>query len=890
MIKLQGINKRYKETIIKDANLVLPSSGLVVLKGESGTGKTTLLSIIGQLNRDYQGDIIIDDISMKKLKDIDLDLFVFNNIGFVFQNFSLIEEISVRENILIKNRKNTKDLNSIIKALNLTTIIDQKCALLSGGEKQRVAIARALASEAKILLCDEPTSSLDQQNKIMLLKLLKELSKKLLILIVTHEEELFVTDATLLISIENHRLKLNYRKPLDLTNMIIKSKNKNSLPFKIRKKLFITSIKNQQIKYYFSFFCLLLCFVVMGFSDMINYSMQETINQQFNGLSEANYAIINRNVSVDQDPPKISANRYLIDEIRNDFTNISKIGTYYLNEISSFFVDQNDLFLIDGQKEVLLTDGVDAINEFELITELDSLDLKDDEIILGITEQEKSLIESTLNLNVQSFETLNDIIKKNNLYACLKVKNNSWHYDDQNLFLIKELVPCDRLQIFHSNPFFNELVFENMMQLPTSLDLARKEIYPWTLKKTYYIEPTPNSSFAFFEDFFKNDKYQNYLLNPYFVKERVRFFVTIENFTKEDVLKAIKKLESFDYANSYQFSIMDFYSYLTPFSLSGFNRSFYISSNYKSLIDLIDQRSVENLNVGLQHYENVLNGHIGNIYESDFFNFHNQNIKTLIGNKAKKLNEIVISKGCATKLFKNVNVNELIGHKLYVAYQDNSLVVEDKIKNHFVESELTIVGISDEEELFIAHEPLWLLAYPLIKYLYDPYRLVISGLFVQIDDSSNAVGILDRLKEEFPNYTISNGMVGVKKSIDDLSLFIKYLVAIFKVLFIVSTIVLVIYESKDAFEKQKRNIAILRSLGFSKNSISGLITFPLCICIVLAYLIVNVISAFITKSTNLFKILSVNYQIFLFAAFLMTIFEILSRNKVKKLVILDAIS
>ncbi len=890
MIKLQRINKRYKETIIKDGNLVLPSSGLVVLKGESGTGKTTLLSIIGQLNRDYQGDIIIDGISMKKIKDIDLDLFVFNNIGFVFQNYSLIEEISVRQNILIKNRKNTKDLNSIIEDLNLTTIINQKCALLSGGEKQRVAIARALASGAKIILCDEPTSSLDQENKIMLLKLLKELSKRLLILIVTHEEELFTTDATLLISIENHHLKANYRKPLDLTNMIIKTKNKNFLPFNIQKKLFIALIKKQKIKYYFSFFCFLLCFVVIGFSNMINYSMQETINQQFNGMSEANYAIMNRDISVDQDPSRISANRYLIDEIRNDFQNISRIGTYYLTEISSFFVDQNDLFLIDGQKEFLLTDGVDAINEFELITELDTLDLKDDEIILGITEQEKSLIESKLDLNAQSFEKLNDVIKKNYLYACLKVKNNSWHYDDQNLFLIKELVPCDRLKIFHSNPFFNELVFENMMQLPSSLDLARKEIYPWTLKKTYYIEPTSNSSFAFFEDFFINDKYQNYLLNPYFFKDKVRFFVTIENFYKGNILKAIKKLNSFDYVNSYQFSIMDFYSYLTPFSLSGFNRSFYISSNYESFKDLIDQRSVEDLNVDLQHYENVFNGHIGNVYENDFFNFRNQNIKTLIGDKAKKLDEIVISKGCATKLFKNKNVNELIGHKLYVAYQDSSLIVEDKIKNHFVESELTIVGISDEEESFIAHEPLWLLAYPLIKYLHDPYKLVISDLFVQIDASSNVIKILDRLKEEFPNYAISNGMIGVKKSIDDLSLFIKYLVAIFKVLFIASTIVLVIYESKDAFEKQKRNIAIFRSLGFSKNSISGLLTFPLCICIVLAYLIVNVIYAFVTKSTNLFKILCVNYQIFLFAVFLMIIFEILSRNKIKKLVILDAIS
>ena len=185
MLELINIKKKYnKVTVLNNISLKFPDHGLVSIVGESGSGKSTLLNIIGLLERSDEGSILIDGRNTKELKNKDIDNIHKNYISFIFQQYNLIENMSVIDNITITN--DNKDIYSIINMLKIRHLLTKKVSKLSGGEKQRVALARALSFNPKILLADEPTGALDSKNRNIVMELLKSISNDILVIMVTH--------------------------------------------------------------------------------------------------------------------------------------------------------------------------------------------------------------------------------------------------------------------------------------------------------------------------------------------------------------------------------------------------------------------------------------------------------------------------------------------------------------------------------------------------------------------------------------------------------------------------------------------------------------------------------------------------------------------------------
>ena len=193
LVKEYGKNDSYQK-VIDNISITFKSGEFICLLGESGSGKTTLLNILGGLDSNYKGSINIDDIN---LKYIDIDKYRSENIGFIFQNFNLINNISIIDNILLpidkykishKEKKN-RAIN-LLKKLNIYNIRNKKIIDLSGGQKQRVAIARALINNPSIILADEPTGALDEKNSESVLEILKEINLEgKLVIVVTHSEK-----------------------------------------------------------------------------------------------------------------------------------------------------------------------------------------------------------------------------------------------------------------------------------------------------------------------------------------------------------------------------------------------------------------------------------------------------------------------------------------------------------------------------------------------------------------------------------------------------------------------------------------------------------------------------------------------------------------------------
>ena len=202
MLKLENITKDYisgdsKVQALKGISIEFRKSEFVSILGQSGCGKTTLLNIIGGLDRYTKGDLIINGKSTKEFKDKDWDAYRNYSVGFVFQNYNLIPHQTILSNVELAltisgvSRKERKE--RAIKALEdvgLKEQIHKKPNQLSGGQMQRVAIARALVNNPDIILADEPTGALDTKTSVQIMEILKEISKDKLIIMVTHNPEL----------------------------------------------------------------------------------------------------------------------------------------------------------------------------------------------------------------------------------------------------------------------------------------------------------------------------------------------------------------------------------------------------------------------------------------------------------------------------------------------------------------------------------------------------------------------------------------------------------------------------------------------------------------------------------------------------------------------------
>lgn len=194
MIRLEKVDKFYDQAhILKDITLGIGKGEFVSITGSSGSGKSTLLNLIGGMDRPDKGRIIVDEDAISSFTDEDLTLYRRRKIGFIFQFFNLLPNISVFENIrmplLLNNTDDKERVGSFIRRVGLQGKEGSFPFELSGGQQQRVAIARALVHDPEIILADEPTGSLDSQTGEEILELINELSSesRKTVVLVTHE-------------------------------------------------------------------------------------------------------------------------------------------------------------------------------------------------------------------------------------------------------------------------------------------------------------------------------------------------------------------------------------------------------------------------------------------------------------------------------------------------------------------------------------------------------------------------------------------------------------------------------------------------------------------------------------------------------------------------------
>lgn len=211
MIELKNITKTYKNGVkaLDNVNLKFTKKELIFITGESGNGKSTLLNIIGCLDRFSSGELFVNGLNIESLDQKSIADIRNSYFSFVFQEFYLDDNLSVRDNIMIpleKSGKRDLDEFSLAQELGISNLFDRKTNELSGGEKQRIQIMRALLKSPQVLLADEPTGNLDENIKNEIYKIFKNISKNHLVIIVSHDLEAAKTYADRIINIKNGKI------------------------------------------------------------------------------------------------------------------------------------------------------------------------------------------------------------------------------------------------------------------------------------------------------------------------------------------------------------------------------------------------------------------------------------------------------------------------------------------------------------------------------------------------------------------------------------------------------------------------------------------------------------------------------------------------------------
>lgn len=854
MIKVSKITKIFgKRHIFSDFSNEFPDKGFVCLVGSSGSGKSTLLNMISGVDNNYDGTITIDGTNLKLLSESEKLDFRLLNIGYVFQNFNLLNLDTVFNNVMLpletayvsKPFILKKRVHDAIKLVDLEHLEKQRVNKLSGGEKQRVAIARALINDPKVILCDEPTGALDEKNSEKIFTLLKEVSQRTLVIVATHDIEGVKKIADQIIEIKDGQVSVKkYRRKKtkeSSATLIGKGKNKVKpvVPFSFKTRYAFQKIKAKKVRSVIMNLMLSLALTGIGLSLIITNSVSKKVEDAFKAILNGNHLVISsKNENENCFSTTYSTPYKKVNEIYTKYQYLlDGVGVNYLVNFEDFFKDDNEFF-IDGKNKRVLMDSLSArnINDFKWIDpyesniyypfEYDLLD--DDQVILGLSYED--MVNLCFKLQIQrSYSSLGHYIYENGLNLSLNVRNDYWQYDDEQLLSIVAVCESSRTCIYHTNQLWNEIVFEEMMRIPSDDDEIHE--FPWEMYKIYYFKTKEDPSIflnsTLYDEYLFDYVFErtNYLYNPAIcnansVCEENRLYVYsadkkgISGEILNDFLKG-----NIDFKNFYFTSDFGYASYASNL-FSGFSRNVFVSLDE----DLIDQAT--DADVQLKDKSgvaiNVPDGVVQGNYllsMNDGLRFSTNMEKLISGRKPVSNNEIVVSKGLASKLDKN---GDCLGKYIEISGEiEEHYVSETEIDKVYNRSKALIVGVVNESKNYIYHDQNWTISFFRDKLGVSSFYLIPKSIVLEFQSQDEANSALKILEQTIVGYKITNPIEELKTNINTTLDYANTILKVFSVLAAVISILLLGTTMMLNIIESENDIKLMTFLGIKRSNINS---------------------------------------------------------------------
>ena len=871
MIKLTKITKIYgKRSIFSDFSFEFPDKGLVCIVGSSGSGKSTLLNMISGVDNSFDGLINIDGVELKKMLPGKIANYRISNIGYVFQNFSLLNLDTAFNNVLLPletsfraktfiHRKRVMDALSLV---GLKELAKQRINKMSGGEKQRVAIARAIINDPKVVLCDEPTGALDEKNAEEIFKLLKIVSQSTLVIIATHDLEsikgladivLEIKDGT--VDVKRHRAK----KIKNTTNLIGKGKPRKyphvPLLFKIRYAF--QKIKAKKFRSLIMNLMLSLSLTGIGLSLIITNSVTTKVEDAFKAILNGNYVIVSsKNENENTFTATYSTPFATVYSIYNKYQYLlDGIGVNYLVNFEDFFKDNNEFYVEAVHKRIPITSlSARNINDFKWIDDtegrifypFDYELLDDDQVILGLSYED--MVNLCFNLQIQrDFTSLGHYIYEKGLQLTLEVRNDYWQYDDEQLYTVTAVCESSSTCIYHTNLLWNEVVFEDMMRLPYDDDETHE--FPWEIYKIYYLKtkgrPSTFLNSALYDDYLYDYVFErtNFRYNPALCRtnevcdeNRLYVYSVDKKGIYGSIVDEYKTLNSsFD---SYYFTSDFGYASYASNLFSGFSKNLFVSME-ETLIDQAidaDTEVTNETNIALNLPDGVVQGNYL-ISLNNGLRFSSNFSKLIAGRKPTNSNEIVVSKGLGESLSKN---GQYLGKYMEIAGEiEENYDQNGQVFKTYNRTKLLIVGVVDETKNYVYQNSNWTIEFFRDKIGVSGFYLIPKGLVLEFNSQGEAEQAMDDLKSIISGYKIESPMEELKSNINTTLDYANTILKVFSLLASIISVLLLGTIMMLTIIESENDIRLFSLLGVKKSDINS--------CFVVQSVVQGMISFFVSS-------------------------------------------
>lgn len=560
MLELNGIRKTYvtgttSVEALKGIDLKFRDSEFVSILGQSGCGKTTLLNLIGGLDKYTSGDLKINGRSTKDFKDRDWDAYRNNSIGFVFQSYNLIPHQTVLSNVElaltlsgVSKAERRQRATEALEKVGLKEQIHKKPNQMSGGQMQRVAIARALVNDPDILLADEPTGALDTQTSIQIMDLLKEISKDRLIIMVTHNPELATQYSTRIIRLldgtitddsnpyngedDNIATKTDEDSLTDKKSGKIKKK-KTSMSFFTALSLSLNNLMTKKTRTILTAFAgsigiigiALILSISNGIQNYIDRMQRDTLSSYPIQLQKESVDVSsmienmmgNKDKNVDHDKDKIYSNNIMTDMVNSmvaevNSNNLKAFKSYLENHKSDVDGYISDIqYSYDVPLYIYSTDtsdGVTQLNPSSVMENMYGMSVSGDGMMSA--GMQNTSVWSRLFDNRQMLDEQYDLIAgswADNYNEVMLVVDENNEIDDYTLYSLGFKDPAEVKKIFKNvmagNSYETE---ETQYTYDEVLDKKFKLVLPTELYRY-------NDTFGIWEDASHDDEYMTTVVN-----------------------------------------------------------------------------------------------------------------------------------------------------------------------------------------------------------------------------------------------------------------------------------------------------------------------------------------------------------------------------------------
>ena len=555
LYRLINVSKSYANKLNKDAfsltniNLSIPNKGMVFIKGKSGSGKSTLLNIISLLEKVDKGKIIFNGEDITKLKNKEKEKYLKEDISIIFQHYNLFLNLTSYQNVKLSyslsSNKEKDIIDKLFKRFDIEYLKNKKVNQLSGGEKQRVAIIRALTKSPKAILCDEPTGALDTFNSKITMDILKDISKDILVIVVSHNEEIIKEYADEIISIKDGKVvDINIINKVDnFYSPIKKTKNKKAKSNYVN--LFVRNhLKENVLKNF-----LMIISSVIGFSFLLlsvgfdNGAKVSTKKYQNQNLSAFTSIVQNKEYETSDDS--------LLSLVK--LSRPSEEDLFYIdNYIKDYSIDYNYSFLFPNY--------ISLYKDNELVDLVEFVPINDESIL--------SLDKEMVKIGVPSFnDNLSNVIVNYEFYKKYNIDNFNIKYE---IDIDYPVIDLERSYVKDSFKLDLEINIQAVVKEFSFMNHP-KIYYSYSKSKEYLSNYYLNN----ISDFLNEAFYADRLViesSPYSMFSSYSYLLFINNNEIENTFNLIKKLsnnkeEGLDITNS-AYDLINAYDSLTQSFIS----------------------------------------------------------------------------------------------------------------------------------------------------------------------------------------------------------------------------------------------------------------------------------------------------------------------------------